>query len=389
MKYDFDKIIDRKHNYSFKYDVEDGCLPMWVADMDFECFEGIKKALNNQVEHGIFGYSTLPDTYFEAYQNWFNHRYNCGYEISDMIFSTGVVAAISSIVRSVTNIGDNVLVIEPVYNIFYNSIINNHRQVLTSSLINNQEVYSIDFVDLEAKMALPQTTLLIFCNPHNPVGKLWTKEELTKVAELAKRHNVIVISDEIHCDLVNPGFRYNPYFTSNSDYDRMIILHSPSKTFNVAGLHGACCIVRDQDLHYKVWRGINTDEVGEPNILVVPAIIAAYNEGEEYLKALNEYLYQNKVITYNFIKENLPHLKTKINDATYLMWVDASYYIEKYFTDSKDFCEKLRKEAKVFFSSGIVYGEGGKNYFRINLATPKVNVLEGLKRLKAFLDNYE
>lgn len=384
MKYDFDKPTDRKNTASLKWDVSDGELPMWVADMDFETAPAVKEAVMKVAERGIYGYSILPDEYFESVSDFWANRYGYRPHTSWMVFSTGVVAAISSMVRKLTTPAENVLIQPPVYNIFYNSILNNGRNVIANELIYENGEYRMDFVDLEKKLSNPQTTLMILCNPHNPVGKIWDRETLALVGELCKKHGVTVISDEIHCSITAPGKNYVPFVSVNEVCrDISVTCVAASKAFNLAGLQSACIIAKNPGLRHKVWRGINTDEVGEPNAFAVNANIAAYRYGGEWLDALNVYIHENKEYACEFIKQNMPKLFAVPSYATYLLWIDVSHYTH----DSEKFAKDLRKYTGLYVSDGMEYGKGGERFIRINLATQRANVVDGLSRLKDYVDS--
>ena len=383
--YDFDKLTDRFGTLSYKWDVKDGELPMWVADMDFEVAPPIRRAIVERAEHGIFGYTAIPDTFFEAVSSYWERRH--GYRIppEHMIYSNGVVAAISSIVRKLTTPAENVLIQAPVYNIFYNSIINNGRNVLSSDLVYDGGEYSIDFEDLEAKLALPQTSLMILCNPHNPVGRIWTKEELSKIGSLCHKYGVTVLSDEIHCDITAPGTDYVPFASVNEECRSISVTAvASSKTFNIAGLQSACIFAEDPVIRHKVWRGINTDEVGEPNAFAMTANIAAFTECDAWIDKMLEYVFDNKRIACDFINSEIKGMKASFSKATYLLWIDISGVAE----DSVDFCARLRESTGLYLSDGKEYGECGKSFVRMNLATQRDRVLDGLKRLKLGAEEY-
>lgn len=378
MGYDFDRLTDRRGRLSYKWDVAEGELPMWVADMDFESPEPVKRAIIDVADHGIYGYSYAPDAFFEAVSGYFLRRHGVAYDTSWMVYSNGVVAAISSMVRKLTSHAENVLIQAPVYNIFYNSILNSGRNVLSSDLVYKAGKYSIDFVDLEAKLALPQTSLMILCNPHNPVGRIWSKEELARIGELCHMHGVTVISDEIHCDIVRPGASYVPFASVDEVCaDISVTCASASKTFNIAGLQSACVIVKNPHLRHKVWRGINTDEVGEPNIFSMNANIAAFTECDGWVDALREYLFENRRIAQEYINVRIDGMTAVSADATYLLWIDIS----EISSDSVKFCEELRRLTGLYLSDGAEYGECGRKFVRMNLATQRERVLDGLERL--------
>lgn len=381
----FDTLVDRRGTHSLKWDVKENELPMWVADMDFKTAPAIIDALNKRVEHGVFGYSIIPDEWNDAYIKWWQERHSFRIEKDWLIFTTGVVPILSSVVRKLTTPGENVLIMTPVYNIFFNSIVNNGRNVLECPLSYKDGEYSIDFEALENAMAQPQTTMMIFCNPHNPVGKIWDRETLAKVGELARKHHVIVVSDEIHCDITDPDKGYIP-FASASDTCREISITcvAPTKAFNMAGLHTAAAIVPDPFLRHKVNRGLNTDEVAEPNAFAIWAAIAAFNEGGEWLDALREYIYENKLIVETYIKDQVPQVKLVKSEATYLLWLDCSAIC----SDSEKLAEFIREKTGLYLSDGVQYGKTGEKFLRLNIACPKSRLMDGLLRLKRGIDEY-
>ena len=383
--FDFDKMTDRSGTLSYKWDVKAGELPMWVADMDFEVAPPIKKAVVQRAEHGIFGYTATPEEYFEAISSYWERRHGYRIPTEHMIYSNGVVAAISSIVRKLTTPAENVLIQAPVYNIFYNSILNNGRNVLSSDLVYDGAEYSIDFSDLEEKLSRPQTTLMILCNPHNPVGRIWTRDELARIGSLCSRYGVTILSDEIHCDLTAPGCGYIPFAAVNEECRAISVSAvASSKTFNTAGLQSACIYAQDPVLRHKVWRGINTDEVGEPNAFSMTANIAAFTECDVWVDEMLEYVFENKRIACDFINANIDGMKASFSKATYLLWIDISGVAD----DSVDFCEKLRESTGLYLSDGAEYGECGRSFVRMNLATQRSRVVDGLERLKRGAEAY-
>lgn len=386
MKYDFDKLTDRFDSQSYKWDVGKNELPMWVADMDFETAPEIREALEKRVRHGIFGYNIVPDEWYEAYINWWNRRHGTVFSRDWIMFCTGVVPAISSMVRKLTTVGENVLIQTPVYNIFFNSILNNGRNVLESPLVYENGEYHVDFEDLEKKLADPQTSLMILCNPHNPVGKIWTKEELAKIGELCEAHHVVVISDEIHCDLTDPGCEYVPFISASEKCARLCATCvAPTKTFSIPGIQTAAIVVPDPFLRHKVWRGINTDEVAEPNNFATVAAVAAFTEGEEWLDELRTYLAENKKFVREFIGTNIPKMKVVPSEATYLLWLDCSEITD----DAEVLVKFIRKTTGLFLTEGIEYGKPGKKFIRMNVACPRARVEDGLLRLKTAVEKYE
>lgn len=380
MSYDFDKIIDRRVTDSMKWDVAENELPMWVADMDFQTAPEIREAIEKRMAHGIFGYSDVPDEWYEAYIGWWRERHGFTMEKEWLMFCTGVIPAISSIVRKLTTPNENVVIQTPVYNIFFNSIINNGCRVLESPLKYENHKYTMDFEDLENKLANPQTTLMILCNPHNPVGKIWSKEELARVGELAKKHHVTVISDEIHCDLTISGRDYVP-FASASDTCRDISITciAPTKAFNMAGLQTSAISVPNEVLRHKVWRGINTDEVAEPNSFACAAAIAAFTKGGPWLDSLREYLACNRKLVADYVGCEIPNVHVVDGEATYLMWIDLS----ELPGDKRDAAKFIRERTGLYVSAGKSYGESGNDFLRMNVACPRSLVEDGLGRLKA------
>ena len=392
--FEFDRLIDRRGTGSYKWDVRDGELPMWVADMDFQTAPCVQKAIEERAAHGIFGYNVVPEEWYDAYQSWWETRHHFRIEKDWLIFCTGVVPAISSIVRKMTTVGENVLILTPVYNIFFNSIVNNGRNVVQCPLkygtaggaamagdaeaLDSQE-YEIDWPAFEQALSDPQTTLLIFCNPHNPVGRIWTKEELARVGELCKKHGVLVVSDEIHCDLTDPGKEYIP-FASVSDACRVnsITCIAPTKAFNLAGMQTAAVFAADPAIRHKVWRGLNTDECAEPNTFACGVAIAAFTNGAPWLDALRDYLYENKQVARQFLAERLPKVHLVPSEATYLLWLDCSAYTK----DSVFLAEFLRKETGLFVSEGAEYGRTGEPFLRLNIACPRERLEDGLKRME-------
>lgn len=381
----FDEIINRRNTGSMKWDVPEGELPMWVADMDFKTAPEVIKAMIERAEEGVLGYTLLTDAWYEAYQNWWGRRHNFEIQKEWLLFCTGVVPAISSIVRKMTTVGEHVVVMTPVYNIFFNSIINNGRNILESRLRYEDGVYTIDFHDLEEKLANPQTSLLILCNPHNPVGKIWSREELKRIGELCCRHHVLVLSDEIHCDLTKPGSSYTPFAAASELCKKnSITCVAPTKAFNLAGLQTAAVIVPDAVIRHKVNRGLNTDEVAEPNVFAALAPIAAFGKGEQWLEELREYLWENRKFAEEFIRTQIPEVSAVQAEATYLLWLDC----RKVIGDSSELCRFIRENSGLYLSDGSEYRDGG-GFLRMNLACPREQVKEGLERLKKGVSGYE
>ena len=386
MRYDFDKMTDRRGTGSLKWDVPERELPMWVADMDFETAPEVREALTRRVEHGIFGYNVVTRDWYEAYQGWWGQCHHLELEQEWLVFCTGVVPAISSAVRKLTTVGENVLVQTPVYNIFFNSIRNNGRNILESPLAYDGREYSIDFRDLEEKLANPQTTMMLLCNPHNPVGKIWDRETLGRIGELCARYHVLVLSDEIHCDLTDPGYEYVP-FASVSDIcrDNSVTCLAPTKAFYLAGLQTAAVMVPNPVIRHKLERGLNTDEVAEPNSFAIGAAVAAFQKGGAWLEELREYLARNKRFVRRFLEEKLPEIKAVPSQATYLLWLDCGGLTE----DAGELAAFLRKDSGLYLTEGEEYGACGKRFLRLNTACPSARLQEGLERLEKSIGNWK
>ncbi len=378
-KYDFNSPINRRGTDSMKWDVAENELPMWVADMDFQTAPEIIEALQQRVSQGVFGYTDVDDDWYDAYINWWKRRHNLEIDREWLMFCTGVIPALSSIVRKLTTPNEKVIIQTPVYNIFFNSILNNGCRVLESPLRYANGVYSMDFEDLEEKMSDPQASLMVLCNPHNPVSKIWSKEDLAKVGELASKYGVTVVSDEIHCDLTAPGKEYIPFASvSETCKDVSITCIAPTKAFSIPGIQTAAIFVPNKFLRHKVWRGINTDEVAEPNVFAAHAAVAAFNHGEEWLDEVRIHLFDNRHRVEEYVKANISELYVVPGDATYLLWIDIS----KLNVSSKDLATFIRKETGLYISAGTAYGGTGANFLRMNVACTRDNLEDGLERLK-------
>lgn len=353
--------------------------------MDFKTAPCITSAVEQRAKHGIFGYTIIPDEWYDAYISWWKSRHGIELHKDWLMFCTGVIPAISSIVRKITTPAEKVVVQTPVYNIFCNCIENNGRQVLDNKLVYESGNYRMDYDDLEQKLVDPQTTLMILCNPQNPSGRIWSREELEKVGELCIRYGVTVISDEIHCDITEPGKQYVPFASINDECrDNSITLISPTKAFNIAGLQTAAISVPSPRLRHKVWRAINTDECAEPNVFAMTAAIAALTDGGEWLDSLNEYLSESKQTVYRFLEENIPQVKALHSDATYLMWLDVSALTD----NSKELASFIRKETGLYLSAGAAYRGNGNLFLRLNIACPHSVLNDGLERLKKGINEY-
>lgn len=384
--YDFETVIDRRNTNSLKWDVAEHELPMWVADMDFQTAPEIRAAIAARAAHGVFGYQVIADAWYQAYMDWWRGRHDFSIQRDWLVFTTGVVPAISSVVRKLTTTGEKVLLHTPVYNIFFSSILNNGRQVLESPLRYDGTAYQIDFIDLEKKLSDPQTTLMILCNPHNPTGNIWDRETLARIGVLAAKHHVLVLSDEIHCDLTAPGRAYTP-FASVSEVCRenSITCVAPTKAFNLAGLQTAAVVVPNAALRHKVWRALNTDEVAEPNAFAVDAAVAAFTQGGDWLDALRVQIQHNKELAAAYIGREIPNLSVVPSQATYLLWLDCTNLMG-FAWEAASF---LREQTGLYLTAGEPFGSNGAAFLRMNIACPQEVVQDGLERLKAGITDYE
>ncbi|MFC0877773.1 MalY/PatB family protein [Saccharicrinis sp. FJH2] len=383
----FDEIVDRRGSNSYKWDSNSNpdVLPMWVADMDFKTAQPIIDALAERVQHGIYGYAKVPDAYYQAVISWFERRHNFYVEKDWMIYTTGVVPAVSAAVLALTNPGDKVIVQEPVYNCFFSSIRNNKCESVSNDLIYSDGIYSIDFDDLEEKAADPGTTLMLLCNPHNPAGRAWSKEELERVGEICFRNNVFVVSDEIHCDLVHPGHTHIPFASLGLQYlENSVTCTAPSKSFNLAGLQVANIFAYDKEIRKLVDKAININEVCDISPFAVEALIAAYThpDSELWIDNLKKYLWGNYLMVKDFFSENLPEFPILPLEATYLMWIDCSVLN----SSSEELVKQMLDREKVWLNEGTIYGKAGEGFIRLNIACPKEVLQEGLIRIKNVLD---
>lgn len=383
--FDFDEALDRHLADACKWNVGAGELPMWVADMDFRTAPAVLDAVVQRAIHGAFGYTEVSDAWREAICGWWNRRHNLDLKHEEIVFSTGVVAALSSTVRALTNVHENVVVQPPVYNIFWNSVVNNGRHIVESPLIFEDDHWSIDWTDLEAKLADPQTTLMVICNPHNPTGTIWKADELARIAELCDRYGVTVFSDEIHCEITRPGISHTAFARVNDVCRNLsITAASPSKAFNLAGLHSAYFFAANPRLRHRVERQLNTDECGEPGAFAISSTVAAYTQGDEWLDALRVYVQSNKDKVASYFEDRLSSVHMSPSDATYLCWIDCRDIID----DDRDFCAQLRAQTGLILSPGSQYGSAGAGFVRMNVGTRLELVCDGLQRLEQGLRSF-
>lgn len=385
MKFDFDTVIERKGTNSLKYDFArergmcEDALPMWVADMDFKTAPAIIERLQKTVEHGIFGYSEGKEAYFEAVKNWYKNNYSWEVKRNWLVKTQGVVFALAMAIRAFTKEGEGVLIQQPVYYPFSEAIEDNNRILINNSLRNVNGHYEIDFEDFEKQIVDNNVKMFILCNPHNPVGRVWTKEELLKLGEICINHNVIVVSDEIHSDFIYPGYKHT-VFASLSDEiaDITITCTSPSKTFNLAGLQPSNNFISNRELRHKFKKEIAAAGYSQVNVMGLVACQAAYEEGKEWLEQLKEYLVGNLNFLRNYLKDNIPQIKLIEPEGTYLIWLDFRAFN---LTDEQ-LEDLIINKAKLWLDSGAIFGDDGKGYQRINIACPRVTLEKALEQLK-------
>ena len=385
MKYDFDKITDRRATNSYKWDsAPEGVLPMWVADMDFRTAPAIIDALQKRVAHGIFGYTRVPDAYYDAVTSWFSRRHGWDIDREWIIYTSGVVPAVSAVIKALTVPGDKVIVQTPVYNCFFSSIRNNGCEIVSNPLRRTADTYEMDFDALERCVADPRAKVMLLCNPHNPAGRVWTPDELTRLGNICLRNGVTVVADEIHCELVYQGFKYTPFASlSDAFLHRSVTCVSPSKAFNIAGLQIANIVAFDNDMRRRIDKAININEVCDVNPFGVAATIAAYNDGEEWLCQLLDYLHGNYEAMAEFCRRELPEFPIARLEGTYLVWMDCST-----LGMSSDALEHaLLDDARLWLNAGTMYGAEGEGYMRWNIACPRSVMLDGLSRFLNLVRN--
>lgn len=383
-KYDFDEIIPRRGTNSVKWDEEPAVdvLPMWVADMDFRTAPCVVEALRRKVDHGIYGYATVPKSYYEAVTKWFARRHGWAPEPGWILPVTGVIPALSAILRALTCPGNQVLVLTPVYNHFFIAINNSGCKPAECELTYRDNTYTVDFEALERCAADPGVKLMLLCNPHNPAGRVWTPEELRRIGDICLRHNVFVVADEIHCELVMPGFRYTPFASFSEEFrQHSITCASPSKAFNLAGLQVANIFAADKGIRKKIMRALEINETGMISPFAIEALTAAYDEGAEWLDALNIYLWENYLALRDYFGRNLPQFPVLPLEGTYLAWIDC----RAADMSSDALTAQLFDKGRLHVNSGAMYGAAGEGFIRLNIACPRKLLNEGLERLKKTL----
>ncbi len=381
MTYGFDERIERRNTGCVKWDEcpDEEVIPLWVADMDFAVAPAIQEAVRQRAQHPVFGYTYVQDDYYDAVISWYERRHQWKVQREWILYTIGVVPAMSVAVKALTMPGERVLILSPDYNCFFSSVRNNGCEVAESMLqfCSASHRFEVDWNDFEAQCADEKTTVFLLCNPHNPTGRVWTREELERMRDICHRHQVRIVSDEIHCELIMPGFTF---CTMGTVDEEAIVLSSPSKSFNIAGLQMANIICRDAATRRRLDRAININEVCDVNPFGPIAVKAAYNDGEEWLDALNNYLYDNYQALCTFCHDYLPAWKVMPLEGTYLVWVDCS----KVCGDAvAHYCDQILEQAKVWLNPGTMYGpQSGEGYLRINIACPRSRLMEALERIK-------
>ena len=382
MRYDFDELIERRGTGCVKWDENPSgdIIPLWVADMDFKAAPAILDAVRKRAEHGVFGYTHVGDDYYDAVISWFQRRHQWTIHREEIMYTTGVVPAMSVAIKALTMPGEKVVMLSPDYNCFFSSIRNNGCEVSECVLrLADNNRFEVDWDDFEAKCADEKTTLFLLCNPHNPTGRVWTKDELERMNDICLHHGVKVVSDEIHCELMMPGHTFQPFAAvSEQCRKNCVVLNSPSKSFNIAGLQVANIICVRPDWRRRIDRAININEVCDVNPFGPVALIAAYNESEEWLDELNQYLRDNYRALCDFVAKHLPRWKVCPLEGTYLVWVD----IKATGMSAQQYADRLLQQANVWVNPGTMYGpQSGEGYIRLNIACPRSRLMQALERI--------
>lgn len=380
----FDEGVNRKGSNAVKWLGDENLHAMWVADMEFACAPEIYEALEKRLKHGVFGYDVVPKAYYRSVVNWWGTRYQTTLKEDHIVFAQGVIPALSSLIRTFTKEEDLILVQEPVYHTFRKTIEKNNRVLISSDLLYKENHYAIDFKDLESKLAMPSVKMMILCNPHNPIGKIWSREDMTRIAQLCQENDVLLISDEIHCDLTRVHRSYVPAASLDAKYaDKIISLYSVTKTFNLAGLHASSIYCPDDEMLQAIRKGIYRDDVGSTNAFGAIAATAAYEHGADWLALLRVYLDENLAYMQNYLQKELPSVKMVPCEATYLAWLDVSAHTD----DIDAFCQHLHQNHGLYVSNGGEFKKGAC-FIRVNVAAPRSHIEEGLKRLVKAIQTY-
>jgi cystathionine beta-lyase len=353
--------------------------------MDFSAPDEVVEALQKKAAHGIFGYSEPKPDYFEAIHHWFSTRHGWDMDTNKLVLSCGVVAAICTLLRVTTKVGDSVIICQPVYYPFAESIVQNNRKLVVSQLVNTNGVYTIDFEDFEKKIVENEVKVFILCNPHNPVGRVWTKDELTRLGNICLKHNVFVISDEIHCDFTYQGFHHTVFATLSQQFDRhCAVCTAPSKTFNLAGLHNANIYISDDEVRKNYIAELNRQGYSQSNIMGIVGAQAAYTYGAQWVDELNAYLQQNLAFVREFLKSELPQIRLTEPEGTYLIWLDC----RSLGLSDRQLKNLIVNHAKLWLDDGYIFGLGGSGFQRINIACPQKTLSLALERFKQAVNNY-
>ena len=388
MKYNFDEVHERRNTNSLKYDFAEergkpsDIMPLWVADMDFRVPDEVISALKEKAEHGIFGYSEPKHDYFKALCDWSKKRHGWEPNPEKYVLTCGVVFAICSLLRVLTDKGDGVIICQPVYYPFENSIVKNERKPVVSELINTDGHYTVDFEDFEKKIVENKVKVFILCNPHNPVGRVWKREELERLGDICLRHNVFVIADEIHCDYAFGGNKHVPFPSVKKSFENnCAVCTSPSKSFNLAGMQISNIYVENDIVRGQFIKELDKQGYSQPNVMGLVACQAAYEHGEEWFDQLKEYLWENIKFVREYVRVNLPKVKFLAPEGTYLVWLD----LREYGYSDSELEELIQKKAKLWLDDGYIFGKGGSGFERINIACPRSVLIKALDKLKSVL----
>lgn len=390
MGYDFDKIIERRHTNCSKWDADpkamiegvdyplEELLPLWIADMDFEVAPEITKALADRVQHGVFGYPIIPDSCYDAIIEWEWKRHGWKIDREWILFTPGAVPAAHMAVQAYCQPGDKVIIQRPVYYPFFRTIFNNGSQIVNNALKIKGDSYEIDFDLFEQQAKDPRTTLFILCSPHNPTGRVWRRDELEKMGEICARHNVYVFADELHCDILMPGFRHHPFASLNDSckYNSLTTI-APSKTFNLAGLHATIAIIPDKRMRQRFENVLTQNSITKPNLFAITGMEAAYKQGAPWLDELLAYIHQNYLFMVDYLKQHLPEAKPFKLEGTFLAWID----FRALEPDPLKLQKKMLTEAKVWLDEGRIFGPEGEGFERIVLACPRSILRDALERI--------
>ena len=384
MNYDFDTVTDRKNTNAIKYDLAkkrgkpEDAVSLWVADMDFPTAPCIQKAVAEKAAHGIWGYSRPDNRYYDALKKWYKERHNFEVQNEWVVNTPGVCFALAAAIKAFTNEGESVLIQKPVYYPFFNIINSLQRKVVNSSLILKNNHYEIDFDDFERKIVQENVKMFILCSPHNPGGRVWTKQELQKISEICLAHNVLVVSDEIHSDITFGSNVHTVYGSlSEQALKNSIICTAPSKSFNLAGLQFSNIFIADEKQRKAFSEELDKTGYDEPSVFGIVAATAAYSEGADWFDSVKSYIWENILFAKKYIEENASQIKVLVPEGTYLLWLDFS----KTGLSDSEINDRILNKAKVWLDSGSMFGKEGEKFQRINCATPRIILEDALKRI--------